>query len=193
MIVTIPYAGNPSFKDSYSGSSKLHSIYARLLRWINRSLTIHARFSSEGYVLDQYYTVMLFDLPDRETLYHALLERDDRYDGHAYVCVSTTRVFCRLTCPARKPKFENCTFYATIAECIDAGCRACKRCHPMRASALADPTIKVLLAELDKNPDTRWSEEHILQLGFDPSTVRRSFKRQFAMTFLEMARQRRLR
>ncbi len=63
----------------------------------------------------------------------------------------------------------------------------------MRASALADPTIEVLLAELDRKPDFRWSEQHILQLGFDPSTVRRSFKRQFAMTFLEMARQRRLR
>lgn len=63
----------------------------------------------------------------------------------------------------------------------------------MHAAASSDPTIEVLLAELDKKPDIRWSEQHIVQLGFDPSTVRRSFKRQFAMTFLEMARQRRLR
>jgi AraC family transcriptional regulator, regulatory protein of adaptative response / methylated-DNA-[protein]-cysteine methyltransferase len=58
---------------------------------------------------------------------------------------------------------------------------------------LADPTIAALLQALDERPDLRWSEEHVGQLGYDLSTVRRSFKRQFGMTFLEMARQRRLR
>ena len=136
---------------------------------------------------------MLFDLPDHQTLYAALLARDDRFDGQAFVCVSSTGVFCRLTCPARKPKPENCTFYATIGECIEAGFRACKRCHPLKAAALADPAIAALLYALDERPDLRWSESHVEQLGYDPSTVRRSFKRQFGMTFLEMARQRRLR
>jgi AraC family transcriptional regulator, regulatory protein of adaptative response / methylated-DNA-[protein]-cysteine methyltransferase len=136
---------------------------------------------------------MLFDLPDRATLYTALLARDARYDGQAFVCVSSTGVFCRLTCPARKPKPENCTFQATIGACIEAGFRACKRCHPLQAAALADPTIAALLAALDDRPDLRWSERHIGQLGYDVSTVRRSFQRQFGLTFLEMARQRRLR
>lgn len=136
---------------------------------------------------------MLFDLPDHQTLYTALLDRDERYDGQAFVCVSSTGVFCRLTCPARKPKAENCTFYATIGECIQAGFRACKRCHPLQAAALSDPTIAALLHALDERPDLRWSEQHVEQLGYDLSTVRRSFKRQFGMTFLEMARQRRIR
>lgn len=136
---------------------------------------------------------MLFDLPSHDTLYAALLARDDRFDGQAYVCVASTGVFCRLTCPARKPRPENCTFFATIGACIEAGYRACLRCHPLRAAALADPTIAALLHALDARPDLRWSEAHIEQLGYDLSTVRRSFKRQFGMTFLEMARQRRLR
>ncbi|SFK79749.1 bifunctional transcriptional activator/DNA repair enzyme AdaA [Shimia haliotis] len=136
---------------------------------------------------------MLFDLPDHDTLYHALLHRDDRFDGQAFVCVATTGVFCRLTCPARKPKAQNCTFFATIGECIEAGYRACKRCHPLRPAAQADPAIAALLTALDERPDIRWSESHVTQMGFDLSTVRRSFKRQFGMTFLEMARQRRLR
>ncbi|MBQ2263671.1 MAG: bifunctional transcriptional activator/DNA repair protein Ada [Loktanella sp.] len=136
---------------------------------------------------------MLFDLPDHHTLYAALLARDDRFDGQAFVCVASTGVFCRLTCPARKPKPENCTFHATIGECIEAGFRPCKRCHPLQAAALADPTIAALLHALDERPDLRWSEAHVVQLGYDLSTVRRSFKRQFGMTFLEMARQRRLR
>lgn len=108
---------------------------------------------------------MLIDLPDHETLYRALVDRTDRYDGQAYVCVSTTGIFCRLTCPARKPKPENCTFRATIGECIEAGFRACKRCHPLQAAAMADPAISALLAALDERPDIRWSEQHIVSGG----------------------------
>lgn len=136
---------------------------------------------------------MLFDLPDHDTLYEALLARDAFYDGQAYVCVSSTGVFCRLTCPARKPKKENCTFFGTVGECIEAGYRPCKRCHPLAPMANADPGIAALLAALDERPEYRWRESDIERMGFDLSTIRRSFKRQFGMTFLEMARQRRLR
>lgn len=136
---------------------------------------------------------MLFHLPDPNTLYQALLDRDASYDGQAYVGVSSTGVFCRLTCPARKPKRENCTFYASVSDCIEAGFRPCKRCHPLEPMALADPMIATLLAALDERPAYRWREGDITRMGFDLSTVRRSFKRQFGMTFLEMARQRRLR
>ncbi|UYV37850.1 trifunctional transcriptional activator/DNA repair protein Ada/methylated-DNA--[protein]-cysteine S-methyltransferase [Rhodobacteraceae bacterium D3-12] len=136
---------------------------------------------------------MFFDLPDHATLYSALLGRDPAYDGQAFVGVASTGVFCRLTCPARKPKPENCTFYPTVGDCIDAGYRPCKRCHPMQPVASADPSIASLLAALDERPEYRWSEADITRMGFDLSTVRRSFKRQFGMTFLEIARQRRLR
>jgi len=71
------------------------------------------------------------DQPDHATLYQALLDRDASYDGQVYVCVSSTGIFCRLTCPARKPKQENCTFRTSTADCIAAGFRACKRCHPL--------------------------------------------------------------
>ncbi len=136
---------------------------------------------------------MLFDLPDHDTLYQALVERDDRYDGQAYVGVSTTGVFCRLTCPARKPKSENCTFFDSVGACLEAGYRPCKRCHPLAPVALVDPIIRTFLTALDKRPAYRWSEADVKRMGFDPSTVRRSFRRQFGLTFLEMARQRRLR
>lgn len=136
---------------------------------------------------------MLFDLPDHDTLYKALLARDARFDGQAFVCVSSTGIFCRLTCPARKPLPQNCTFRATIGACIEAGFRPCKRCHPMQAAAADDPTVKDLLEALDGRPEKRWSERHLVDMGYDLSTVRRSFKRHFGMTFLEIARQRRLR
>ncbi len=136
---------------------------------------------------------MLIDLPDHDTLYQALIARDARYDGQAYVCVATTGVFCRLTCPARKPNSKNCRFVGTIGECIETGFRPCKRCHPMQAAAAEDPMIAALLLALDERPEMRWTEQHVDRMGYDLSTVRRAFKRQFGMTFLELARQRRLR
>ena len=135
---------------------------------------------------------MLFDADDH-TLYEALLARDACYDGHAYVGVTSTGVFCRLTCPARKPRLENCRFHPTIAACLEAGFRPCKRCHPMRPAALDDPSVTALLAALEDRPDHRWTEADVIAFGHDPSTVRRAFKRHYGMTFLEIARQRRVR
>ncbi len=136
---------------------------------------------------------MLFDLPDDDTLYTALLERDPAYDGRVFVGVASTGVFCRLTCPARNPKRENCHFFDTVAACIEAGYRPCKRCSPLQPAAEADPLVRRLLDALAADPARRWTEAGVAALGFDPSTVRRSFKRHFGMTFLEMARQTRIR
>jgi AraC family transcriptional regulator of adaptative response/methylated-DNA-[protein]-cysteine methyltransferase len=136
---------------------------------------------------------MLFDLPDHPTLYRALLDRDARFDGRAFVGVATTGVFCRLTCPARKPRPENCSFFGTVAECLAAGFRPCRRCRPTGPSATEDRSVATLLAALDARPERRWSEADLVRMGFDPSTVRRSFKRHFGITFLDLARQRRLR
>ncbi|MBL9053513.1 MAG: hypothetical protein JNN02_07255, partial [Tabrizicola sp.] len=69
-------------------------------------------------------------LPDTDRLYAALLARDPAFEGRIWVCVATTGIFCRLTCPARKPLARNCTFRVSVAECLAAGFRACKRCRP---------------------------------------------------------------
>lgn len=138
-------------------------------------------------------TPPLFALPSEDVLYAALLARDPAFDGRAYVGVTSTGIFCRLTCPARKPLRENCRFFERPAECLDAGFRPCLRCHPLAPEASADPCIAALLAAMQADPARRWREEDVAAMGCDPSTVRRSFRRQFGMTFLEMARQRRLR
>lgn len=135
----------------------------------------------------------MFDLPHPDTLYAALLSRDSAYEGRAYVGVTSTGIFCRLTCPARKPKRENCRFYPSVAACLDAGFRPCKRCHPMTPEAEGDPSVTRLLAALQADPARRWREEDLAAMGLDPSTVRRAFKRQFGCTFLDMARRFRMR
>ncbi|TCU26586.1 AraC family transcriptional regulator of adaptative response/methylated-DNA-[protein]-cysteine methyltransferase [Rhizobium azibense] len=134
---------------------------------------------------------MLFDLPNEDTLYDALLARSSDYEGLAYVCVRTTGVFCRLTCPARKPKRENTLFYDSIATCMQSGFRPCRRCRPLEQAG-REPIVDELLEALDCAPAARWTEDDLVRRGYDPSTVRRAFKRSLGMTFLDIARYRRV-
>lgn len=136
---------------------------------------------------------MLFQLPKHEVLYAALCARDVTYEGRVFVGVSTTGIFCRLSCPAVKPKSENCTFFETVSECLEGGFRACKRCKPLANGIDADPMVKDLMQALDQNPGHRWGEGDVVKKGFDPSTVRRAFKRHYGVTFLNMARFARIR
>ncbi len=135
----------------------------------------------------------LFDLPDADTLYTALLARDASYEGRAWVGVTSTGIFCRLTCPARKPKAENCQWFDSLGACIEAGFRPCKRCQPLKAAADAEPVIEALLSELAARPEHRWREADLTAMGYDRGTVRRAFKRHFGMSFLDLARLDRLR
>ncbi|MBX4940000.1 bifunctional transcriptional activator/DNA repair enzyme AdaA [Rhizobium binae] len=134
---------------------------------------------------------MLFERPDDDTLYEALVARSADYEGQAYVCVKTTGVFCRLTCPARKPKRENTLFFDTIAACLHSGFRPCRRCRPLEQPG-REPIVDTLLARLEDEPEVRWSEDELVRRGHEPSTVRRAFKRAFGVTFHDFVRYRRL-
>ena len=135
----------------------------------------------------------MLDLPDHDTLYAALVARDPAWEGRALVGVTTTGIFCRLTCPARKPLPQNCRWFATADAAQAAGFRPCRRCHPLGVTADGDRLVRDLLARLEECPGHRWSEADLLALGHDPSTVRRAFRRHFGQSFLEMARTARLR
>ncbi len=135
----------------------------------------------------------MMTMPPFDTLYAALCARDAAFEGRAWVGVTSTGIFCRLTCPARKPKAANCRFLPSVARCMEEGYRPCKRCHPLRPAGTADPLIAKLVTALEATPDRRWTERCVAAMGHDPSTVRRVFKRHYGMTFLDMARQTRLR
>ncbi len=56
--------------------------------------------------------------------------RDARFDGWFYVAVTTTRIYCRPSCPARTAQRRNVRFYPSAAAAQGAGFRACRRCRP---------------------------------------------------------------
>ncbi len=66
---------------------------------------------------------------DRER-WQAVLARDIRSDGCFVYAVNSTGVYCRPSCPSRRPHPRHVVFYPTPAAAERAGFRACRRCHP---------------------------------------------------------------
>lgn len=124
--------------------------------------------------------------------YNLLIEKDSSYAGIFFVGVKTTGIFCRPTCPAKKPKKENCDFFTEAQEAVLAGFRPCKRCHPLEVPSLFSPEVKKLVAAIEADPQKHWRERDFDELAITSNTARRQFKKQFGMTFIEYARARRL-
>lgn len=124
--------------------------------------------------------------------YEALLERDPAYEGVFYVGVKTTGVFCRPTCPARKPLAANCEFFANAKDALHASFRPCKRCRPLSHPHDTPPAVRTLVESVEAQPERRWRDRDFRAIGVDESTARRLFKKRFGMTFMEYARARRM-
>ncbi len=128
----------------------------------------------------------------KKEYYKALLDKDGEYEGIFFVGVITTGVFCRPTCPARKPNFENCEFFQTAKDALLASFRPCKRCRPLSNPNQVSEIVKKLVDAVEENPEKRWKDGDFRKLSVDSSTARRQFKKRFGMTFVEYARSRRM-
>lgn len=69
-----------------------------------------------------------FDTP--EARWAAVQGRAAAADGVFFYGVTSTGIFCRPTCPSRRPRKANAVFFDTAAEAVAAGYRACLRCRP---------------------------------------------------------------
>ncbi|MBZ9785043.1 trifunctional transcriptional activator/DNA repair protein Ada/methylated-DNA--[protein]-cysteine S-methyltransferase [Pseudomonas sp. REP124] len=131
-------------------------------------------------------------LPPRTEMVRAMLERDTSYEGVFFTAVKTTGIFCRPGCTARSPRPENVEFFAHADECLAAGYRACLRCKPLGAAAMAPEWVKRVLARVEADPEQRWSDAQLLAEGIEPLKLRRWFKQHFGTTFHAWLRTRRL-
>ena len=128
----------------------------------------------------------------KKEYYKALLKKDSSYEGVFFVGVKTTGVFCRPTCPARKPHFKNCEFFKTAEQALLSSYRPCQRCQPLLHPDASSDLIKSLIKAVEENPEKKWKSYDFQKLGIDVSTARRQFKKRFGMTFVEYARARRM-
>jgi AraC family transcriptional regulator of adaptative response/methylated-DNA-[protein]-cysteine methyltransferase len=76
-------------------------------------------------------------------LWNAVLARDASRDGSFVFAVRSTGIYCRPSCPARRPRREQVRFFQLPEGAEQAGFRACRRCHPRRARA-SDPQVEMV-------------------------------------------------
>jgi len=122
----------------------------------------------------------------------AWLTRDASYDGVFFLAVRTTGVFCRPSCPARKPQPRNVEYFPTPAAALHAGYRPCKRCRPLETDGRPPGWLKKVLHIAESEPHLRLRDEDLRKLGVDPARVRRYFKQNYGMTFQAFDRARRM-
>ncbi len=131
-------------------------------------------------------------LPPRPEMVRAYQRSDTAYNGGFYTAVRTTRVFCRPSCPARKPLPRNVEFFACARDALFAGYRPCLRCRPLESSGKVPDWLRGLLQAIEKDPGRRWKDQDLRDHGLSPRRVRRWFKAHHGMTFQAYQRARRL-
>ena len=118
-----------------------------------------------------------------EIMYQASCDKNPDFEGVFWMGVKTTGIFCRPTCRARKPKFENVEFFSNTKDAILKGYRACKTCKPLENPNETPKEIKEILDELSANPGLKFKDYDLVKRGLEPATVRRWFQKNHGMTF----------
>jgi AraC family transcriptional regulator of adaptative response/methylated-DNA-[protein]-cysteine methyltransferase len=121
----------------------------------------------------------------------AYLQKDASYDGIFFLGVRTTGIFCRPSCPARKPLPENVNYFSSVREAVFAGYRPCKRCRPLDTDGRPPDWVGRLLNFVDTKEE-RIRDSEVRQFGIDPFRVRRYFQKHYGMTFQAYCRARRM-
>lgn len=117
-----------------------------------------------------------------EARWDALVARDRAQDGRFVFAVTTTGVYCRPSCGARRPLRSNVRFYDDPEGAERAGFRACRRCHPKEVPAQA-ALAEGARAWLDAHPDERTSLGELAGvMGVSPSHLQRTFARAYGLS-----------
>ena len=129
---------------------------------------------------------------DAEAAWDAVLARDPRSDGQFVYAVASTGVYCRPTCPSRRPLRRNVAFFTTPDDAERSGYRACRRCHPRQAQSAAMRAVEQTRALLDASDDRRVTLDVLARsVGLSPFHLQRTFKRLTGVTPKEYAAGRR--
>ncbi len=123
----------------------------------------------------------------------ACLNRDADADGAFVLAVRTTGIYCRPTCPARKPKRQNVEFFAGAVEAERAGYRACKRCAPKGLSPLdlQQKTIEAACIRIKEAEDALTLENLAAEAGISPFHFHRLFRDMTGVTPKQYAKAKR--
>ena len=114
-----------------------------------------------------------------ETLWEAVISKDARLDGEFVFAVSSTGIYCRPSCPSRRPRRDRVSFFNLPEAAERAGFRACLRCQPRQINT-GDPKVEMvrracdLIAQADENLKLA---DLSTQLGVSSFHLQRTFKK----------------
>jgi AraC family transcriptional regulator of adaptative response/methylated-DNA-[protein]-cysteine methyltransferase len=121
--------------------------------------------------------------PQVDPFWRAVVERDARADGVFVYAVRSTRIYCRPSCPSRKPNPERVEFFPTPMLARSRGYRACRRCHPdeMAPQQGADDAARLVrrvCAAVARCPESSWHATQMARIaGVGIARVQRAFRR----------------
>ena len=125
-----------------------------------------------------------------------VLARDVHADGQFFYAVKTTKIFCKPSCPSRRPERKNVSFYPTAEQARAAGFRPCLRCEPEAAAPRPDPQIAAIEAVstyLTEHATERTKLKDVAKAtGVAPLTILRGFKRVLGVSPREFAKAQRI-
>ena len=114
---------------------------------------------------------------DAKQCWEAVSHRDHSFDGIFYVGVLTTGVYCKPSCPARRPLRENVRFYATPKAAERDGLRACLRCRPLEGAGTKPARIHDLCRYIESHAGEPLTLEDLAEkAGMSRFHLQRTFK-----------------
>lgn len=137
---------------------------------------------------------MLLDAsPTEDWRWTAVLDRDTTADGRFVYAVASTRIYCRPTCPSRRPHRRHVRFFATPAAAEAEGYRACLRCRPAESEPDTLRQVREARRYLDEHLDETVTLDRLGRaVGLSPWHLQRTFKRITGVTPRAYAGERRM-
>jgi AraC family transcriptional regulator, regulatory protein of adaptative response / methylated-DNA-[protein]-cysteine methyltransferase len=123
-------------------------------------------------------------------LWQAVLARDIRWDGAFVYAVQSTRIYCRPTCPSRRPNRDRVTFFPAASAAEQAGFRACRRCRPASAAteSAAIARVRRVCTAIAQHADARLTLPMLAKAArTSPHHLLRTFKQVLGITPREYA------
>src|ERR1700686_698910 len=127
--------------------------------------------------------------------WNAVVAREAAHDGEFVFAVSSTGVYCRPSCPARRPRRENVRFFERPEQAEQAGYRACLRCRPKSFSGNTESDgVKAICRFIEQHLDEPLTLERLgKEFRQSPFQLQRRFKAVLGITPREHAGSCRLR
>ncbi len=119
-----------------------------------------------------------------ERRWQAVLTRDRQADGDFWLGVTSTGIYCRPSCPARRPRRENVRFFSHPQAAEQAGFRPCRRCDPRTAGGPAREAelVAAVRARIAASEEIPTLERLARETGWSAYHLQRTFKRATGMS-----------